>query len=355
MHALKRRFDAGEGGCRVSGRFPFLTICTCIICGLCLFTVTNSTGLLRRKAAGQVKRAILLSSQDTGSTWVNGVLDSVAGVSFRGERLIGYSYKSYDEWLERLWPRYKWQLEKSLETDPSDGIQLVGFKIMYDQIPQQLHRPFVQWLNDNQIYVIHLRRRAAILQMASHSQKVQAKLSGVMKEDHVRAKHEDEVISYPKLEFDPRRDVGRIRQLEQNQRDFADYLHVHAPLAPQIELWYEHLDGPHKAKWFNALFAFLGLDMKITDDVGSELVKLGARKCDDRIEGLHGPDYENLQGLDSQRACAMLYWLSENETEQEGSSSLFYPPKHDKCRLAPSVSMQCIDPTYNASAEPGKL
>jgi hypothetical protein len=273
------------------------------------------------------------------------------GVSFRGERLIAYSHKSYHDWLERDWQYYKLQLETALEVEESDGdLELVGFKLMYDQLPQQMHRPFAQWLNENQIYVIHLRRRAAILQMASHNQKVHAMMSGSMKDDHVKDK--DAVIEYPAIQFHAARDIPRIRQLEQNQRDFADYLHVHAPLAPQMELWYELLDGPHKTKWFNALFAFLGLDRKMSDDVGSNFIKLGKRKCDDRVDGLQGPDYKNLQGLESQMACAMLYWSSENETEL-GYSQSFYPPENDKCQLTPALTMKCLDPSYNASAGSG--
>ncbi|GKY91271.1 hypothetical protein MPSEU_000099600 [Mayamaea pseudoterrestris] len=300
---------------------------------------------------GPTKRAILLSSQDSGSGWLKSVLDGVDGVSFQGERMIGYSYQSNEKWLKTSWTKYQRQLEEAFGSRETKGLQLVGFKLMYDQLPQPLLGDFAEWLNDNEIYVIHLRRRAVILQISSHVQKIQAMLSGSMKEDHVRKKKM--VVQYPKVQFDAEKSVAKVNRLEKNQQAFAQYLHVHAPKAPQFELWYELLDGPHKNKWFNALFAFLELDTKMTD-IESDLIKVGKRRCEDRVDGLQGPNYDNLVGLDSQVACAMLYMQSDEHATQLGSwqqnQSLFYPPAQDKCRLTPALDMKCIDPTYNASS-----
>ena len=316
----------------------------------CLMSCESRSSPLLKVAEKQVKkkRAILITSQDSGSTWLRSVLDGLDGVSFQGERMISQSYKSYDEWLQTQWEPYKKTIESALEfgdTEPDENI-LVGFKLMYDQIPQHLHRDFAKWLNDNGIYVIHLRRRAAILQIASHRQKVHAKSTGELKGDHVTNKKA--VVEYPKIQYDRTDDYERIRRLENNQRNFADYLQIHAPMAPQIELWYELLDGPHQHNWFNALFAFLGIDQKLTaNDVGSDLVKVGKRMCDERIEGLKGPEYSNLDGLDSQRMCAMLYWESEIDSVGTASSNSFYPPAQNKCLLTPALSVQCIKNSTN--------
>lgn len=338
-------------------RNQFVTACSVIIAMLCLLTARSVKSGSRAPSSRavskikQVKQAIILSSQDTGSTWLNTVLDALDGVSFRGERMIGYSYHSYDKWLQSDWDTYKSQLETALNVSGRESVQVVGFKLMYDQLPHNLHRAFAQWLNDNRIYVIHLRRRAAILQWASHHQKVQAMVSGAMKNDHVT--DVNAVVQYPKVKFNKTVDFKRIRQLEKNQHDYADYLHVHAPLAPHMELWYEHLDGPNQADWFNAVFSFLGLEKRMSDHLGSSLIKLGERKCEDRIDGLDGPEYESLRGLDSQMACAMLFWQTENEKGKNSSDS-FYPPAQNKCRLTPALSIKCVDPGYNPVHAPGK-
>jgi hypothetical protein len=137
----------------------------------------------------------------------------------------------------------------------------------------------------------------------------------------------DKLPSVPKIPFQHHQGFERVKNLEENQAIFAHYLH--GIRAPVFEVAYEDLDGLHKAKWFNALLGFLGLIEEINQE--SDTIKVGARLCEDRIDGLGTNDYGALAGLESRVECYRL----RREGNNASSLAVFLPPRKDRCLLAP--------------------
>lgn len=317
--------------------------------------------------SGPVKRGIVLSSQCSGSEWIVSSLNAVPGVTWHLERMIGYSrsFMQDPDWEKVTWNRYKAQLEEAFEPhkagaphesevtpyDPNQAPVMIGFKLMYDQIPQHLRLQFAQWLEENQVYVIHLRRKCAALQFASQMDKWMHKYRHQNKKDHVYSKEEAEALAKTKdwqitLEDRPGAPKNRwlesIRLLEENQNDFANYLHVYAAQAPVFEFNYEAVDGPHQANWFNALYAFLGLHHH-KYVASAKTIKTGKRTCEDRMVGLGGPELSLLAETPQSRVeCLRMRGLAgkANNTTSVAAlgnlNNLLVPPSDGRCRLGPN-------------------
>ena len=319
--------------------------------------------------AGAVRKGIVLTSQCSGSEWIVSSLNSVPGVTWHLERLIRYSktYMNDAQWEAVTWKTYQADLEKAftipanaaedpevtLPKDPNKTPIMIGFKLMYDQIPQHLRLAFAQWLEENQVYVIHLRRKCAALQFASQMDKWMHKYRHQNKKDHVYTKEEAEALAKAKdweitLSDNPglpkNRWLESIRLLEENQQEFANYLHIYAAQAPVFEFTYESVDGPFQANWFNSLYAFLGLHHhKYT--ASAKTIKTGKRTCEDRMAGLGGPALPLLKATPQSRVeCLRMRGLAaagKNSTSKAamellGLQNVMLPPNDGRCRLGPN-------------------
>lgn len=327
---------------------------------------------LKRK--GPPRRAILLSSQCSGSSWLASSLNAMKGVKWAGETM-GPKYRLSDNRRDPLWRTVSWEtyrddLDKAFpihtkstvaaeEKEESTGLQLVGFKLMYDHIPQHLYREFAEWLNREDIHVVHLRRRCAALQFASQVQKFQR--VSILKEFSDYYTNQTKIDNLPdvwKLNLNEKQWKDHIKTLEENQDRFSNFLYVNAALAPTIEVSYEMLDGPHRINWLNAIAGFLGLEERMTGKE-SNVLKVGGRRCEDRMDGLSGMSankndgnpvvsssmfYDQMMGLNSRRECLMLanIALSSSAGSSNFTSSAvhqiveeFLPPQDGQCLVEP--------------------
>jgi hypothetical protein len=267
------------------------------------------------------------------------------------------------EWEKVEWEKYRSDLEKSFtfptggndpEVTPQDTSSkpvMIGFKLMYDQIPQHLRLQFAHWLQDNNVHVVHLRRRCAALQWASQMDKYMQQYRNKNKKDHVYSKAEAEALAATKNweitmedgQQQPNRWLQNVKLLEANQEDFARYLHVHAAKSPVFELAYENVDGPFQENWFNALFSFLGFDFRYSKSA-SKTIKTGSRQCEDRIAGLGGPPLPLLDNTNSQTECLRMRALALGSNYTAGVlpslGSLLMPPRDGRCRLGPNCQQR---------------
>jgi hypothetical protein len=319
----------------------------------------------------QPRRGIVLTSQCSGSEWVASSLNNIPGVTWHLERMIRYSktYMKDAEWEKVTWNTYQEELERAFTFESGGEMDLpeitpqdvnyhgqpimVGFKLMYDQIPQHLRLRFAQWLEENQVFVVHLRRRCAALQWASQMDKYMRKYRQKIKKDHIYSK--EEAAAMPAKDWEitlldkngPGALKGRwlesIQLLEDNQNDFANYLHVYAAKVAVFDFNYETVDGLFQTNWFNALYAFLGLNFQHPTG-SSKTVKTGSRTCEDRMAGLGGPALPLLDNMQSQVECLRMKSLamagnstsSAEAMKKLGLGALMVPPNDGRCRLGPN-------------------
>lgn len=258
------------------------------------------------------KKAILLSSQCSGSTWVIDVLGNQPLVNFKSEMLIKYSLMPEETWSNTSWSSYR----RDLETALAGADELTGFKLMYDQIPSHLYREFARYLVVKGVHVIHLRRRAAVLQLVSHFQKV-SRLQSNRGPAHFQNASLLPSTPYPKIQLTPKI-LSRVAKIEEVQRKMSSYLSV-AGAFPFYEVWYEDLSGAFGDRHFSALLSYLGVRGSATKDE-STFLKGGEHLCESRVEGLDGPDYSILNGTYSKEACAMLHSSEHRHLEESESS-----------------------------------
>jgi LPS sulfotransferase NodH len=328
-------FLAGYLTCHVSTTFVSLFTTSTnlyeynIRCTTSTMPVETSAGINETTMSAEnrtiPKKGIILTSQCSGSTWLVSSLNKRPDVTWKDEELIKYSLN--DTLLETVsWDEYQSNLESALSAD--NGETMVGFKLMYDQIPQHLYAEFANYLDEKQVHVIHLRRRCVALQFASQMQKALRREKIGKSADHFTSKEMvDALPSVPKIPLQRDQGLRRIKNLERNQVIFARYLRT--TRAAVFEVAYEDLDGLYGAKWFNGLLGFLGLVGEISQE--SDMIKVGSRLCEDRINGLGNNDYENLTGLMSRVECYKL----RVEGNKESASALFLPPRKDQCLRAP--------------------
>ena len=285
----------------------------------------NPTILKKAENPTIPKKGIILSSQCSGSSWLVSSLNNRPGVTWKEEELIKYSLNA-TLWETVSWDEYQSDLDRALSG--GKGETMIGFKLMYDQIPQHLYAEFATYLDKEKLHVIHLRRRCVAMQFASQIQKG-LRIAKIGKPaDHFTSKEMvDNLPPVPKVTLQDHQGLARISNLERNQANFAHYLR--ATRAAAFEVAYEDLEGLYGAKWFSALLGFLGLTGETSQE--SEMVKVGPRLCEDRIDGLGGNDYENLAGLVSRVECYRLQLEGNNAS----AATFFLPPRKGFCRLAP--------------------
>jgi hypothetical protein len=151
--------------------------------------------------------------------------------------------------------------------------------------------------------------------------------------DHFSSQEKvDALPDVPKPSFRHNLGLARVKTLEQNQVNFANYLRL--TNAPIFEVTYEDLDGIYQAKWFLALLGFL--ELSIQEKIRkSDMIKVGSKLCEDGIDGL-GDGYETLVGLQSHLKCIKLRAVEGNSSMPD----LFFPPQNGQCGLTPHCNQQ---------------
>jgi len=283
----------------------------------------------------KVDRGILLTSQCSGSDWLANSLDETPGIQWTTEPLMNVSFLHPSQWNSLTWNDYVRDLEQGFPV-AGNTTRMVGLKLMYDQIPSQLYEPFAKWVSDNHVYVLHLRRRCAAMQLASQMEKVQRYER--LRRTNIDVNHfsnQSVFAALPPVQKLVLHEVewqNQVKILEDNQKYFARYLRANmAARAPVFEISYEDLDGPHQANWLRSVQAFLGFVVVVPTDehpdkaAAARTFKTGSRLCETRIDGLGGPGYLSLNNRESRVECMMLrasssvHWLEQlsNDTRQQ--------------------------------------
>ena len=143
--------------------------------------------VLQRVAVKPPARFLLFTSQRSGSTWFFDVLSRQPGVvcgATRNEKaklsvlvselLIQYSVSRRNKSRVVMWKEFQESLENAfmataytLAKKGTEPRLAHGFKLMYNQVPDNLVEPFIAWLRENNVAVLHLVREALPLRISS--------------------------------------------------------------------------------------------------------------------------------------------------------------------------------------------
>jgi len=277
-----------------------------------------------RNFSRPLQKALVFTSFCSGSQFSVTTLNTIEGINFGHEEMVNISLNA--KLRQHIsWPEYRSQLDNAFHrvSQISPNPSIVGFKLMFDQVPPHLFRQFGAWLNEESVVVIHLRRAAA-LQLASHMQKVERGRKTGKVIGHYYHKTAVSTLHVPKkLPVEPA--YHWIKLLEENQNYFASFLRVHASCAAVFEVQYEELDGPMTERWVDAIVAFFGLPVpwekkRYFSDVP---VKVGSSQCSDRLD-IFNEDYTELEGLVSREICLKL--KNRRDVCSSSAPENFIPP-----------------------------
>ena len=250
------------------------------------------------------QKYILLSLQQSGSSWVGSLLDAqdsvTCGIQEEGS---GYKY-TYDERYELLiqysetrksydpakveWDSYETSLDdafsKMCHKYPAP---VVGFKLMYNQVPRQFLRngQFHNYLKENKVSIIHLVRESAAMKIASQENSRQQQMSTAT--DAAVAK---DLRIAPKLPYNDFT-VDHIKGLERESESWQRIIHFMYAVR-DLRVSYENLLLENSRRdQLVQIMTFLQpvstssqVYHSFTVKIDSNLQKLHAAACSDRIE-----------------------------------------------------------------------
>ena len=310
----------------------------------------NATAAVNR----QIQYVLVLTKGSSGSTWLSRVLSNIDGFTFGGEKMMPFSLMKKHQKKNLTWHHYRSKLDhqfdllrsndnKKLEQEQQ---QLVGFKLMYEQVPSHLYYPhFANWLNEHQVHVIHLIRSSA-LQYVSHAQKVEC-LKATETSAHIT--NAQEMGKLARSDYVPSKVTAgghwferTVRERESLKTAMTKFLQVHAYNAPVFTVSYEDLHyPPHQSAWMNAILAFLGSSHRLETTLPTSAPNGGGGGgvvttmkiahpdlCEDRMNNVTAPNYSELAELSvhSQVTCAMLH---QREAAQPISTNAFNYPREE--------------------------
>lgn len=177
---------------------------------------------------------ILLSSQRTGSAFLEECLNSHGGIKCSGEVLIGYGgdYKKMPPKFLKKHRRLRtlWQalfsgailnpigtIERSLLTSPDSTV--AGFRLMYNQIERDLRvKQYLEKITDVKIILLH--RRNILKQFVSlklmHNQTKYGRYSA----------HVFEKQNTVKIRIEPSEAVSYINEINMQRKKYRNFFHI---------------------------------------------------------------------------------------------------------------------------------
>ena len=209
-------------------------------------------------------------------------------------RNMTHAQVSWDVWVEDANRAFRALQEKNCERTLTP--RAVGFKLMYDQVPEQLIPNFLQYVAQYNITVLHLVREAIILRLASHAQTSVAHSNN---SSYVATLHYEKWN--PK---DRSRVADQIKRMESINAAWRRLL-LFNPLIKYHYVSYEQLIGPWKRMYVDELIRFTGVEADAAALPPHELVQLHERTCSERVHEY--AIFETLLGeTQTTAACAML-------------------------------------------------
>jgi LPS sulfotransferase NodH len=246
-----------------------------------------------RKLAQRRPIFVVFGGQRSGSTLVASRLNSHPHILCHEEVLLPSvdSEPSLREWLVanrhpswfRMLPSIRESfLESVAESDPGPGIDVVGIKIMYDQISlwpklsyllppvgRVCYDPrLLRWMRKNQVVIVHTLRRNHLKMLTSHS------LAASTGRFHSRTAPQTATPSMISLPL--RGLIMRLQRIESAEKVARDTIRG----LPTMEVWYEDYVGTQGQEIEAQLCAAVGQQ---TPDAGlmSPLAKVNSDKLQD--------------------------------------------------------------------------
>ena len=290
----------------------------------------SSPDSIGKQSSQEAQKLLMLTTQRSGSTWLSSSLNSPSS-KISGELMIHYSWKNASVKSSVMWEEYLQDLNRAFQLAGNQSdyakvhdldvlknaswvetkINLIGFKLMYDQIPYHLLGKFVNHINENNILVVHLIRDATLLKLLSRLE--QSGPPHVSNESEVKERTANLDLTTMRSEILKR--IDSIPMMETEVRFFSSLISSFVKTRT-IEIVYEDVSGPFGNYYLQTLFQFLGIDFgsKFT----SGLQKIHNLDCDVVL-----PDWDRIaqiRGTKSEIAC---YKLRRNTSKLESTIERF--------------------------------
>eukprot|EP00040_Diaphanoeca_grandis_P040107 m.261274 g.261274 ORF g.261274 m.261274 type:complete len:327 (-) comp41789_c0_seq1:132-1112(-) len=276
--------------------------------GVILFpgcTTSDDTHFLRT-VPHTTQLFILLTTQRSGSSWVSRDVLPSQTHHCAGEMLLSFGKNNQNVSKDMSWENFlrgvncgylkahklwKDRLRDSYNEENACGFpRVMGFKLMYNQIPAHLRGKFFSWIAAYGIKVLHLCRKASLLVYASQT----ASRSGGGYHNLFKSE-----VVVDVQQTDTREQVAqiitRLRQIEQQQSTWHFYLVTHR--VTNLHVWYEDLMYDDTSR--ESVYTFLdgsGVSSKNVVSVFRESIQnctiamvnntyslLHSSKCSDRV------------------------------------------------------------------------
>jgi len=238
---------------------------------------------------------VVFGGQRSGSTLVASRLDSHPRIACHEEVLLPSvdSEPSLRQWLTanrrpqwlRMFPSIRESfLDSLVDSDPGPDIDVIGIKIMYDQISLWPKLSYIfpsfgrachdmrllRWMKDNQVVIIHTLRRNHLKMLASHAL---AARTGRFHSRNAFRESTRPTISLPLRGLTMR--LERIESAEKVARDAIRGM-------PAMEVWYEDYVGPQGQEIEARLCAVVGQEVP-DGGLVSPLAKVGSDNLKDTL------------------------------------------------------------------------
>lgn len=269
---------------------------------------------------------VLLTTQRSGSTWTCSLLDQIEDFSCGGrskgslhrpEILINYSF------LDRSavsWSTYQKDLDNAFaEACKFNPAEAIGFKLMYNQLPQQFFDDgnMAGYFRRNNVSVLHLVREAKILKLASeYNNQQQINMFDTHARHTTNATLAEKFrITAQKMPWD-NHTVDKMLALEKRSQDIQKKIHF-MPHVANFYLTYESLlHEKERLSQIRLISYFLRKNVRTknvqVEKTESMLKKLHESICSDRIENYDEfRTHERVRESRSVAACDFIQSLSD--------------------------------------------
>ena len=118
---------------------------------------------------------LVFTTQRSGSQWTMDLLGSQEGIGTpadggeHSESMLPTHRANVQQWKSFKWQAWRDEAERAFANVSArhPAALAVGWKLMYNHVPAQLTGPFVEWVRNSSIRVVHLVREASLLQHLS--------------------------------------------------------------------------------------------------------------------------------------------------------------------------------------------
>jgi hypothetical protein len=171
------------------------------------------------------------------------------------------------------------------------GAGVVGFKLMYDHIPDQLREQFANWAACNGVVILHLIREAVVQSFFSQQARVvdtlalKGKYFSHSTDPMVQSKMASNKAG---LVLDPAEASAYVRDIEHNRIQYRALLkwYKHCSI-PYLEVSYEQLISRSSQAYLRIILSFFDVDMPVLrvrhDSKKEKLQQIHPGSCADKI------------------------------------------------------------------------